>query len=319
MDLRGDPGLAKRHNAPEAPWDDLVSEVNAWSGDALITHEFFCAATSAQVGAAVEQFGGTPVEVIITARAMVDLAISRWQEWVRNGGAKPIDDYPPRERYDPTDEWGWGSFDLADVLERWGSVIPHDRIHVLPMDRGADPADIWRRFAGLIGVDPGIHGEIADRANRSMGVVETELLRRVNPSLKEFKSAHDRGKWIRGYLAKPDILAPTGERFRPGEEKLADLERRGARAHEMLTADGYDVVGDLEALAPSDVSGYRHPSEVSDQELVDAAAGVIAALLARVREADSDRGTSRFRLGRIADRVTVLRFLRTRRRRSGAR
>ena len=118
---------------------------------------------------------------------------------------------------------------------------------------------------------------------------------------------------------KPAILAPTGERFRPGAEKLADLEARGARAREMLASGGYDVVGDPAALIPSDVSGYRHPSEVKESELVDAAAGVIAQLLTRVRESETSRGSFRVRRDRVLDRVTVLGFLRTRRRRSGAR
>lgn len=289
LELRGDRTLHKRPGDTRAPWRRLVREVNAWPGDALITHEFFCAASSEQVRAGVEAFEGSQVHVLVTARAMVDLGISRWQEWVRNGGVHDIDSYPPRERYAPTDSWGWGSFDLADVLDRWGAVLPHERIHVLPMAGGSDPVDLWRRFAGVLGVDPDGVQQSTTEMNRSMGIVETELLRRINPHLTPFHRPFDRGHWIRGFLAKPDVIAPSGERFRPGPEKLAELQRRGERAVEALRTGGYDVVGDLSLLQPRDVSACRHPSEVTDSEMLDAAVQAVAALMVKIRSISNQR------------------------------
>lgn len=290
LELREDPTLANRPGDVRAPWGDLVAEANSWPGDVLITHEFFAAAAPHQVRRAVESFTDAEVHVVITARAMVDLGISRWQEWVRNGGRHDIDSYPPKQDYDPRDSWGWGSFDLAEVLDRWGDVVPHDHIHVLPMAGGADPADLWSRFAAVVGVDPsGIDASVSEK-NPSLGLVETELLRRVNPHLTGFRSAFDRGQWIRGFLAKPVVMAPSGEKFRPGDATLADLRRRGDRALEMLRSGGYDVVGDLALLQPRDLSGLRHPSEVTDAELLDASVRTIAALLEQVRAARQGTG-----------------------------
>ena len=285
LELREDPSLANRPGDVRAPWGDLVAEANAWRGDVLITHEFFAAAAPHQIRRAAESFTDADVHVVITARAMVDLGISRWQEWVRNGGTHDIDSYPPRADYDPRDSWGWSSYDLADVLERWGEVFPHDHLHVLPMTGSADPADLWTRFARVLGIDPAAVDVSESERNPSLGLVETELLRRVNPHLKGFRSAFDRGQWIRGFLAKPAVLAPSGEKFRPGDATLADLRQRGDRALAMLRSGGYDVVGDLALLEPGDVSGLRHPSEVTDGEMLEAAVRAIAALLEQVRAA----------------------------------
>ena len=306
LDVRQDPALARRSGDVRAPWKDLVSEADAWSGDVLISHEFFCAASAPQARGVVGDFPDAEVHVILTARAMVDLGISRWQEWVRNGGTQDIDSFPVRSRYDPTDSWGWGSTDLAEVLDRWGQAVPSPRVHVLPMAPGrGESEDLWRRFAGVLGVESVPVQTKRTSSNRSMGVVETELLRRINPHLTEFRSAGDRGRWIRSYLATPSIIPPTAERFRPGPETLAELTRRGERAVEILAAGEYDVVGDLEVLTPRDVSGHRHPSEVSEAELLEVSVQVVATLMGKVRGVTRERNELATVLRSPRQRVSV--------------
>ena len=121
------------------------------------------------------------MHVIITAREMVGLAISRWQEYVRNGGHRADRQLPGSDRpTDPADAWGWASFDLADILDRWGSVIPHERIHVLPMvPGGSDPTELLQPLPRRDGVRrrPEMPEE---RVNEGLGVVEAELLRRID-------------------------------------------------------------------------------------------------------------------------------------------
>jgi hypothetical protein len=290
LDILQDPTLEKRPGDTGSPWDDLVEEVLAWPGDALVTHEFLGSASPPQVRRAVDSFPDAEVHLVLTVRDMVDLGISRWQEWVRNGGHRPIDKYPPKGPYDPADVWGWGSFDLGDVLERWGTAVPHQHTHVLPMSPGvADPTELLTRLLGVVG-HAGVPVETPQQyANTSLGIVETELLRRINPLLVGFQSAADRGTWIRGYLASPKIMATSGERFRPSPETVAELVRRGERAVAMLRAGAYDVRGDLDLLAPTDVSQRRHPSEVTDAEQLESAGRVIAALLAEVRAVTRER------------------------------
>jgi hypothetical protein len=311
LDVRQDPSLAKRPGDITSPWADLVTESLAWDDDVLITHEFFGAASTEQAAKVVGSFPGAEVHAVLTARAMVELGISRWQEWVRNGARRSIDSYPPSSDYDPTDSWGWGSFDLGDVLERWGEAIPHERIHVLPMRPGsADPSELFERFLGVLGHAAAPVEMPKHTANDSLGVVETELLRRINRHLGEFRSPYDRGAWIRGFLASQKIMPSSSERFRPGPETLADLEARGRRSTEMLQTGGFDVVGDLALLEPSDLSGLRHPSEVSDAEQLEVATEVIAALLTEVRVVTRERNEALKERDLSGTRVSVARFVR---------
>jgi hypothetical protein len=291
LDLREDPKLARRPGDVAHPWQDLVEEILAWDGQsAVVSHEFFAAASEAQVRRALESFPDMELHVIITARDMVSLGLSRWQEWVKNGGRGDIDAYPGTDDYDPTDEWGWGSFDLASILDRWGSVIPHERIHVLPMVRGGRAEDLWKRFVDVVGVDADVLPAPEEHRNRSLGLVEVELLRRVNARLEGFTSAVDRGHWIRGYLGQGHVIPRTDERFRPRDATLQTLRNRAERSLEMLREGGYDVRGDLASLVPrTPATDLRHPGDVTEGELLDAAAQTIANMLQDVRSLTRER------------------------------
>ncbi len=290
LDVREDPKLARRPGDVAHPWQDLVDEVLAWGGDAEISHEFFAAASTPQVKRMVDDLEGRELHVVVTARAMTELGVSRWQEDVKNGGTLPIDGYPAREDYDPTDEWGWGSFDLGDILERWSAVVPPERIHVLVVAPGAGaPEELWLRFAEVMGLD-GRDFEVPEApVNASLGLVEVELLRRVNAKLEGFGSAVSRGRWIRGYLAEGRILPSRREKFRAGDAKRSELRRRGERAVEILRSGPYDVRGDTGALLPPEAEGLRHPDEVSDGELLDSATTAIAHLMRDVRALTRER------------------------------
>jgi hypothetical protein len=295
LDVRDDPKLARRPGDVTAPWQDLVDEGSSWAGDVVvISHEFFAAASEAQVRRVVESLGEDEVHVILTVRALTDLGPSLWQEWVKNGGQLDIDSYPRSDDYDPADEWGWGAFDLADILDRWGSAIPQERIHVLPMVTGARPEELWERFLSVLGVAANGLPAPEQPSNRSLGLVEVELLRRVNARLEGFTSAGDRGHWIRGYLGHGDVIPRSEERFRPGDGVVATLAERSARAVEMLRSGRYDVRGELESLVGGPPTpGLRHPGEVTDAELLDAAAQTIANMLRDVRSLTRERNELR--------------------------
>jgi len=176
--VREDPRIERRGaRAPQA-WEVLREQVNDWEGTAVISHEFFAGATAEQATRAMADLAGTQAHVVVTARDTVSLVTARWQEFVKNGSTTPIDGYPAREETSPHDEWDWGSMDLADVLRRWGSSLPPERVHVLTLPKPTEPREtLWLRFAALLGIDPDRCDASGSEANESLGVVEVELLR----------------------------------------------------------------------------------------------------------------------------------------------
>jgi len=294
VDIRESPRLARRAGRGATPWQDLVDEARRSSDDVLISHEFFCAASPHQVERIARSLEGFDLRVIITARPLSDLGLSRWQEWVKNGGRRPVDKYPVRKRYDPADDWGWGSFDLADVLGRWGQVISPDHITVLILDPdSARPNDLWLRFARVLGIDGSAYQIVSGPKNPSLGVVEVELLRRVNAKLSSFRSAADRGNWIRGYVAEGGILPARQERFHAGPQKRQEFAQRDRLAAEMLRTDDYIVDGDVARFEQEPPILGRHPDEVTAAEMLESATTAIANLLRDVRALTDERDALR--------------------------
>ncbi len=286
-----DPHLDRRGPEAEHAWDALVAEINAWPGTAVVSHEFFAGASAEQAARAGAALQGAEVHVVVTARETLSLVTARWQEFVKNGSTVPIDHYPTHEEPRPHDEWDWGTLDLADVLRRWGSAVPRERVHVLTLPKPGEPREtLWLRFATLLGIDPASVRASGEGRNESLGVVEVELLRRVNADLTDFSSAQDRGNWIRRYLAQGKLVPRGGEKFWPSEERVAELCARGTRIAEEVAAAGYDVIGDVTDLRPPvDVPPRRHPDSVTEAEMLAAATGVIAAMMTDVRRLTRQR------------------------------
>jgi hypothetical protein len=283
--VREDPNLERR--SPDAPraWEELRSRINDWPGTAVISHEFFAGASEAQAARAVTDLAGAEVHVVVTARDTLSLVTARWQEFVKNGSSVRIEDYPASEVTDPHDEWDWGTMDVADVLRRWGATLPPARVHVLTLPKPSEPREtLWLRFAELLGIDPTRCDASGSDQNESLGVVEVELLRRINGDLVGFGSALNRGVWIRGYLAQGKLVPRKGEKFWPSPERVAELRERSERTVDFLEKQEYDVIGDLADLrTPASLPERRHPDTVTDGEMLAAATSTIAEMLTDVR------------------------------------
>ena len=284
LDLQERPRLAKRHaNAPGA-WDRLVAEAGRQSRDVLLTHEFFCGASAEQAARAIAAFPDSEVHLVVTARDAASVVSAGWQESVKNGGtvdlAAVLDGTPAGGP-----EFSMLTWDLAGVLERWTPALPADRVHVLVMPGSGQPHDLhWRHFAEVLGVDPEAYDLPTDAVNPALGIVQIEVLRQVNAHLPSY-SAHDRGVWIRGYLAEGLLAGQPRERGAMPAEHLARFAELDRTATELITARGFDVRGDLAGLAPeeSPSAGGREPGTVSPAELVESAARLVADLVADVR------------------------------------
>lgn len=305
MVVRDDPGVVRRGAAAPGAWDRVRADVEAWAGDALVSHEFFCAASAEQAQRMVSQLEPAEVHVVVTAREPLGLFTSSWQESLKNKSTTPLADYGREESEDPRDVWNWRALDLGLVLERWATAVPPERLHVLtPPPPGAEREVLWQRFAGVLGIDPATCDARRGFANASMGVVEAETLRRVNAVLGPY-DARARGRWIRSFLADQRLVPRRGEPFWPADDQVADCRRRGERAVAMLEARPFHVVGDLDLLrVPDDLPARRHPDSVTDAEVAACAVDLVAVLLDDLRHREEDAphpaGAPRSRRTRLA-------------------
>ncbi|MGZ4427693.1 MAG: hypothetical protein ACXVXC_10950 [Nocardioidaceae bacterium] len=317
--VREDPNLDRRGPEAKHAWARIVEEVNGWDGTAVVSHEFFAGASAAQAERAITDVAGAEVHVVVTARDTLSLVTARWQEFVKNGSTTPIDDYPASDATDPVNEWDWGTMDVGDVVTRWGASLPPERVHVLTLPRPTEPREtLWLRFAGLLGIDATRCDAAGSEQNESLGVVEVELLRRVNGDLTGFGSPLNRGVWIRGYLAQGKLVPRRGDKFWPSPARVEQIRARGERAVAVLKDGGYDVVGDVEDLrTPADLPERRHPGDVTDAEMLSAATATIAAMLSDVRRlTNRQNGAGSGIRGRIRARTRLRRVAARLRRRA---
>jgi hypothetical protein len=289
LELQGRPNLERRH--PKAPGTlaRLVKAVNRHQGPAILTHEFMCGAGRDQARRLVESLAPAEVHVVVTARDTLGMLTAGWAEYVKNGGTKPLAEMRGN-RLGGQGEFGWRTWDLAGVLRRWGRQVPAEQVHVLPMPGPGAPRDQhWRNFAGVLGLDPDRYDAPEEPRNPALGVVQIELLRRVNPHLTAFRRPVDRGTWIRGYLAEGHLVRQDGERLGADEVQVAECRKRAERAVGMILRRGYRVVGDVESLlVPADLPPRPHPDTVSNAALLASATTLIAEMLADVRRIARD-------------------------------
>jgi hypothetical protein len=302
--IREDPAFESHSEHRRGAWERLRADVAAWPGTALISHEFFAAASTEQAARMVDELAPTELHLVVTAREPLGLFTASWQESIKNRDTTAMADYARTESDDSTAIWNWRTLDIHRVLERWSPKFPAERVHVLPLPgRDAPKREIWDRFATLLGVDPSSVDLGPGLSNASMGVVEAETLRRINHHLGAFNSSIDRGTYIRSYLADERLVPRGGEPFWPGEQRVGEIRARGQAAVDYIAAQGFDVVGDLDALlVPGELPERRVPESVTHLEVAATASELVAQLLEDVRDLRHERWALRRELAASRER-----------------
>ncbi len=280
-------------------WDRLARRVRDWHGTAIISHEILATASRAQVGRALESLGhhdGVEVHVVLSVRDLVRQIPAEWQENVKHrrtlSYARFLEEIQDPQRASRIATWFWGVQEVPDILDRWGHDLPPERIHVVTVPAPGGPSSLlWQRFSRVLGLD-GLELDLeAERANPSLGVPETALLRRINLAVIHDLDPPDYRPLVRELLAHQTLsrrtdsprlaLPPT---VHPWAQDLA-----AAWASEVKER-GYDVAGDLDDLvgAPP-VQEWADPDRPREKQVSGAALDAISALLldnARLRHAE---------------------------------
>ena len=116
----------------------------------------------------------------------------------------------------PSTAYFWRAQDAADIADRWRQDLPPDRIHVVTVPpSGTDPDVLLDRFASVLGVDAATLTPERERVNVTLGVAQTELLRRVNVALGDrlpvVRAGYSRVAKV--HLADQVLAAQEGERL----------------------------------------------------------------------------------------------------------
>lgn len=264
-------------------WRRLVDETRAWSGDVLISHEHFSDSSAEAAAAALADLAGAADEVhlVVTVRDLGRVLPSAWQQRVKQGARQPYGKFLGTVRRGRDDQKFWRYQDVPGILERWAVGLPPERVHLVVVPPSGAPRDeLWLRTAAVFDVDVSGLDTEPRLPNDSLGIVEAELLRRVNTVVPRGRRSVALTRLTKGSFAR-DLLAgsaPQESFVLPAKHHDWVLERSQDMVA-TLRAGSYDVVGDLDDLLPADPRSGRTPDQTTEAELLAAATTVVARMI----------------------------------------
>ena len=295
--------------------DRFTRQLAAAKGAAAVySQESLAAASPAQVERLLGACGDREVHVVVTVRDLPRALPSAWQEEIKAGSTVRFGRHLRRLRRQEREGAGrnpWIHLDAPAVLARWAEHLPTERLHVVTVPpSGSAPTLLLERFATVLGVDP-VHLEPEARpANTSLGLVQAEVLRRVNAQLPE--QVHRRYVYsdvVKRSFASGVLGTQEGERILVPATYRGWCEEVTARQVEALR--GYDVVGSLDDLACSDRYFATERQRAGQRDVASASISALATMLAERGTAVAERRTGEIKVGPTSTLGKVWARLRT--------
>jgi hypothetical protein len=324
QDLRGTGfrGFVDPH-VPGA-WDRLVNDARGWPRRSIIGHESFATASPAQIDRALADLAFADVHLVYTARDLARQLPAVWQERIKNRSVQSYADFlssirAGRRSGDPGVRHFWNMHGISRVLRRWGRNVDPDHIHIVTVPPpGSARDELWRRFATLLGVEPGDYRTDVPRGlNSSLGAAEAAVLRRFNEAIA------DRDVPWPAYAAvfKQQIAPSLGARFDRIELPKDAYDWAVAwseRTVEALRRSGYDVVGNIDDLVPTTRPTGVDPDDVPPDQFAEAALAGMVSLVEVVMDSPiaatavrrSQRGPVARKLEQLSGRSPAMRAVR---------
>lgn len=271
-DLAGNPDAAR------GAWDELVEELRAHAGTAVVSMEFLGPIGAERLRRLPGDFPDAQVEAVVTVRDLGRTVPAMWQEAMQNRRSWTWQEYVEAVQTGTGDAGKafWRQQGADRIVQTWAEVLGRDSVTVLTVPpKGAPSGALWDRFCEVLGVHQDEWAD-APRANESLGLASALMMGRLNERVVGTERA--------AYNKRVKAL---GKKVLPARQDREDnigfivpqwLLERSARRDEGIAAAGVRIVGDLEELRPLDIAGADPTSPVAEQQL-EAALDLLAALV----------------------------------------
>ena len=304
-------------------WDRLTAEANSARGRVIISHEILGRASRMQVDRALSSLDGE-AHIVVTARDLARQLPAEWQENVKHRRTIRYADFldalrdPGRSR--EIAQWFWGVQELPDILDRWGGSLPPERVHVVTVPPPGSPRTLLGdRLAATLGLDAAVLHTTGDRANASLGVAESALIRALNERLDVVLPNKHYRQFVRESLVHQNLgVTRESARLTLPPDVHAWATEVSRSWVEVLAGRGYTVAGDLEELVPAAQTlpfvdpDHPDPEQLSQVGLRALAASVLES--ARLRDVEVELHEVIDDLMRQLDEAHLTKLYRTRER-----
>ena len=288
QDWGGAPGHAN------GAWPSLMKRVGRLSGTVIISHEILSPAKPEHVARAMNDLQGSEIHLVYSARDLGRQLPAAWQESIKQGRRWSFRRF--LNKVEAGDPWFYRALDLPSVLSTWSAHLPPERVHVVTVPPTTDEADpqprrgdaLWLRFCEAFSIDPEWAPLESERANRSLGIAETQVIRRLNRSLgRRARRDAQVDKVVLEVLAQQALAERRGTPVRLDPARFDWAEEQAELWIDWLEGSGVHVVGDvadLRPVRPPEGTRWRNPDRASAKRVLSASS---AALEAMTREAAS--------------------------------
>ena len=267
-------------------WERLAQAVRDFDGTAVISHEILATASRTQAKRALDSLGhpDTEVHVLMSVRDLVRQIPAEWQENVKHRRTLPYADFLAQlrdpERTGSIGAWFWSVQEVPDVLDRWAADLPPERVHLVTVPKLGEPRELlWERFSEAFGLTDLPLDLMAERANPSLGVAETTLIRRLNEKANQVVPPAAYRPLVRELLAHNTLAQRASARLTLPPDDYAWVQVLQEAWVDTVRARGYDVVGDLSDVVGPPPVAFTDPDAPDEAEVADAAVEAMTALL----------------------------------------
>jgi hypothetical protein len=280
--------------SPPLPfWDSLAASVRSSPEPlAILSLEGLAAAPARRIQRLVESLAPADIHVVWAMRDLTKVIPGVWQTRMRNNFSEDwatfLADIKGRTQA-PVARRFWQGHDPRRALVAWEEYVPREHITVLTVPPPPTSAEVlWSRFCTVVGLDPSRYPPDREMVNASLGVAETEVVRRINACADLAEGPYRRlvqRRVIQGSLvrrANPTKLTlPASEHGWVSQVTNEIIE--------FLETGRYRVVGDLQEIVPRPTTTQTGPDDVDHSEALDAAVDVIVSLLDEIGKLSEPR------------------------------
>lgn len=270
---------------------ETLQQAREWDGSVLFSAEALSAIEPEAAARTIALMPHRPAHVVITARDLGRIIPSQLQQGYKGGSSYSATEFFAQLKAQRPGRTGafWRMFDISGLAARWAAVPGVDSVTVVTLpQRGADPGELWTRFAKAVGwthealtTPPEID---ASESNLSVSAPEARLLRWINRELTRRQASSDEVRALLGRvfesLSQRDPSV-RGERLTMPTAWFDQIAEWAADDVAMIDTCGAILVGDPTDLNPRPGSGANtDPTIPSDAErpTLDAAVAAIMAV-----------------------------------------
>jgi hypothetical protein len=271
-------GADRADNARVAgTWAPYAAAIAASTAPSVVfSEEMLALARPPAIRRLVASLAPRRVVVIVTIRDLGRTLGSFWQQMLMMGRTETLADFVAAVR-DPSSGPASASVgfrlrqDLVRVLAAWESAVPAADMRIVTVPSPGQRPDLLNdRFASVIGAPDGLLRSSEGKSNASVGVIEAEVVRRLNVELGSSINEQQRLQLMR--TVRLGLVERSSAPISPPPAEAEWIRSRAASMVSSLQARGYELVGTWDDLAPVLGAHACPPSET------DLAAATLTAL-----------------------------------------